>query len=213
MRIDRTKQGCVAYERSAAARLLLSLLTMIVLCGCAVVKDSLSPIPDLSGPYRLHAGDSIAVTVHGAEGFSDIYKIDANGIVRIRYIQEINAQGFTITEITIELSRRFKEAGIYQTPEVTIQVETYRPIYVVGQVNAPGSYPYSAGMTVLAAIATAGGLAPFADERYTIRRSVEPGKAIEGSATEDTPLYPGDILTISNPRNFSASRPQRSHPL
>ena len=88
------------------------------------------------------------------------------------------------------------KAQLIRDPSVSVEVSAYRPIFVLGEVNHPGQFPYQPGMTVVTAAAVAGGFTYRAvEDRASIVRSID-GKAVEGRATRETYVRPGDVITI-----------------
>jgi protein involved in polysaccharide export with SLBB domain len=143
--------------------------------------------------YTLGIGDRLRVIVYGEEDLSGEYEIGSQGTINLPLINEIAAANKTISEVEDSVEAKLAE-GYLKSPSVSIEVLNYRPFYILGEVNAPGSYPYVNGMTVLTAVALAGG--------YTYRAREDPVKLsrtgddreIEVSPT--TPLLPGDIIKV-----------------
>ena len=105
---------------------------------------------------KVEAGDKLHITVFGEEKLSGDYQIDTGGYVALPLAGTIKAAGLTTPQLEKKLEARFK--GTYlRDPKVTVEVMTFRPFYVLGEVQRPGEYPYRAGLNVLSAIAIAGG--------------------------------------------------------
>ena len=81
-------------------------------------------------------------------------------------------------------------------PSVSVEVATYRPIYVLGEVNKPGQYPYQPGMTVVSAAAVAGGFTYRAVEDYASVLRTTDGDSTEGKASRQALVQPGDVITV-----------------
>lgn len=111
--------------------------------------------PKTSG-LRLEAGDKIHITVFGEDKLTGDYQVDTGGYVALPLAGSIKAAGLTPPELEKSLEKQFR--GTYlRNPKVTVEVMTFRPFYVLGEVQKPGEYPYRAGLNVLSAIAIAGG--------------------------------------------------------
>ena len=82
----------------------------------------------------------------------------------------VEARGLTTAQLSNAIAGRLK-AGFVRDPSVAVEIETYRPFFVLGEVTFPGQYPYVPNMTVENAIAIAGGFTPRAfKDKVTITR-------------------------------------------
>lgn len=157
-----------------------------------------APAPGVTGidaPYLLDAGDRLRIQVFGQEGLTNSYIVDAAGNVSITLIGTVPARGLT----TVDLSRRIAERlrnGYIRNPHVSVEVEAYRPFFILGEVNAPGQYPYVPNMTAEAAIAIAGGFAPRAHKSDVLVGRNFNGEVMRGRVPPDFPLRPGDTITV-----------------
>jgi protein involved in polysaccharide export with SLBB domain len=105
---------------------------------------------------KVEAGDKLHITVFGEEKLTGDYQIDTGGYLALPLAGTIKAAGQTTPQLEKTLEARFR--GTYlRNPKVTVEVLTFRPFYVLGEVQKPGEYPYRAGLNVLSAIAIAGG--------------------------------------------------------
>jgi polysaccharide export outer membrane protein len=145
--------------------------------------------------YHLDAGDRLRVVVYGQEGLTNTYAIDAGGSITMPLIGPVPARGRTPAGLAAEISAKLR-GGFIRDPSVAVEIEAYRPFFILGEVAAPGQYPYVPNMTVESAVAIAGGFSPRArrdsvtlthsDETGTGRFVVPPG----------TPLSPGDTVLV-----------------
>lgn len=159
-----------------------------------VVEVSL-PAAEVEGPYTVDTGDRLRIVVFGQEGLSNSYVVDAQGNLSLPLIGTIAARTHTTEELSRIIVDRLRK-GFVREPHVSIEVESYRPFFILGEVIAPGQYPYVPHMTVETAVAIAGGYTPRAyrwethlDRRAgsgTVRTSVPPLAHIK----------PGDTLTV-----------------
>ena len=148
------------------------------------------------GPYTLDSGDKLRVVVFGQEALSNNYTVDAQGQVTIPLIGAVNAQGLTTTQLGNAIAGRLKQSFI-RDPSVAVEIEVYRPFFVLGEVAYPGQYPYVPNMTVENAIAIAGGFTPRASrDKVTITRKMQ-GAPTRIVLPLRQPLRPGDTIEVS----------------
>ena len=119
--------------------------------------------------------------VYGQEGLTNTYLVGAGGSITMPLIGAVTARGRTPAELSAAIAARLRNGYIRQ-PYVAAEVEAYRPFFILGEVAAPGQYPFVPNMTVESAVAIAGGFSPRArrdlvivthtDARGTVRISV-----------------------------------------
>src|SRR5450756_2108237 len=109
--------------------------------------------------YRLDAGDRLRVVVYGQDGLTNTYAIDAGGSITMPLIGAVPARGRTPARLAAEISARLRN-GYIRDPSVAVEIEAYRPFFILGEVAAPGQYPYVHNMSVESAVAIAGGFSP-----------------------------------------------------
>ena len=145
--------------------------------------------------YRLGAGDRVRVTVFGQEDLSGTFQVDGEGKVALPLIGNVQAGGLSAGDFEKTIVGALKPDYL-QDPRVSVEVMTYRPFYIVGEVNNPGNYPYTNGMTVINAVAMAGGFTYRARENdFEIKRSGKPSQDAE-EANQETLVHPGDVITV-----------------
>lgn len=145
--------------------------------------------------YRLDAGDRLRVVVFGQEGLTNAYSVDAAGVITMPLIGSVSARGCTPAELAATITAKLK-AGFIREPYVAVEIEAYRPFFILGEVAAPGQYPFVPNMTAESAVAIAGGFTPRARRNaITITRSNEFGQT-RIVASPQLPLKPGDTITI-----------------
>jgi polysaccharide export outer membrane protein len=152
--------------------------------------------PFLERPYTLDAGDKLRVVVFGQDSLSNSYTVGADGAVTLPLIGAVPARGLTTTQLSGAVAGRLRQ-GYIREPSVAVEVETYRPFFVLGEVTYPGQYPYVPNMTVEAAIAVAGGFTPRADkDRVVVKRNAR-GAAARYAMPLQNPVQPGDTVTVA----------------
>ncbi len=145
--------------------------------------------------YRLDTGDELRITVFDEEDLSGEFDVNPSGVVSLPLIGEVAAQGRTLSELEDAIEAKLLD-GYIRNPRVSIEVLNYRPFYILGEVNEPGSYPYVAGMTVLNAVALAGGYTYRArKERILVQRNGA-DKSEAAVVGERAAVLPGDIITV-----------------
>jgi polysaccharide export outer membrane protein len=160
------------------------------------VAYAAAPMPVRSdAAYRLDAGDRLRVVVYGQEGLTNTYAIDAGGSIAMPLIGPVPARGRTPAGLASEISGRLRR-GYIREPSVAVEIEAYRPFFILGEVAAPGQYPYVPNMSVESAVAIAGGFSPRAlGDRVTLTRT-------DGSSSSrdvvplGTALGPGDTVLV-----------------
>jgi polysaccharide export outer membrane protein len=176
-----------------------TLLVMCALLGGAGCASNVSKLPDLPvdaiGPYKLGAGDSLKITVFGDEELSGIYNVADNGGVVMPLVGNVPATGLTLPELQRRLTEQLNARAV-KSPDVTVQIAAYRPFFILGEVKTPGSYPYVPDMTVLTAVAIAGGFTFRASEEEVSVTRKNAGTSREARARRDARLMPGDVVYV-----------------
>jgi polysaccharide export outer membrane protein len=146
--------------------------------------------------YRLDAGDKLRVVVYGQEGLTNTYAIDAGGSITMPLIGAVPARGRTPAGLASEITGRLRN-GYIREPSVAVEIDSYRPFFILGEVAAPGQYPYVPNMSVESAIAIAGGFSPRAKrDQVTLTHSDGSG-AYRTVVPLGTPMGPGDTVLVS----------------
>ena len=146
-------------------------------------------------PYTLDAGDKLRIVVFGQDGITNSYMVGADGQLNLPLVGIVPARGSTTSELAHRISERLKQ-GYVREPHVSVEVEAYRPFFILGEVTTPGQYPYVANMTAETAVAIAGGFSPRADKRKVQLSRNAPGQQIKGDVPLSYPLRPGDTIMV-----------------
>jgi polysaccharide export outer membrane protein len=193
---------------------MITLFGLVLAVGLAAACSSSSPPPalpeaagagtaaaggalieDISG-YKLGPGDALRVTVFRHEDLSGEFSLDGEGYFALPLVGEILGGGRTARQLETEIEVALKSGGYLIDPQVSIEVLNYRPFYIIGEVNQPGSFEYVNGMTVINAVALAGGYTYRADQDdIIISRGGSNGPRIQ--ALPDTEVLPGDIIEVT----------------
>jgi polysaccharide export outer membrane protein len=148
------------------------------------------------GPYRMDSGDKLRIVVYGQEGLTNTYAVDAGGSITMPLIGGVRAKGLSPAELAASITARLKK-GYIREPYVAVEIESYRPFFILGEVTAPGQYPYVPGMTAESAVAIAGGFTPRA-QRGTVKLTHNyPAGPLTSEVPLATTLRPGDTIMVS----------------
>ena len=146
-------------------------------------------------PYHLDAGDKLRVVVYGQEGLTNTYSISAGGSITMPLIGAVSARGRTPQGLAAEIAARLRN-GFIREQSVAVEVDAYRPFFILGEVQAPGQYPYVPNMTAESAVAIAGGFSPRArKDRVTITHADAAGTS-RTIAPPGAPIGPGDTVLV-----------------
>jgi polysaccharide export outer membrane protein len=145
--------------------------------------------------YHLDAGDKLRVVVYGQEGLTNSYAIDAGGSITMPLIGAVPARGRTTAGLAGEIAARLRN-GYIREPSVAVEIEAYRPFFILGEVTAPGQYPYVPNMTVESAVAIAGGFSPRAKRDVVTVTHTENGGSMRAVVPLGTHLNPGDTVFV-----------------
>lgn len=186
--------GAIAALRTAFASAPRAAPPPIVMAAPVAYVE---PVPTrYDAAYHLDAGDKLRVVVYGQEGLTNTYAVSAGGSITMPLIGSVPARGRTTAGLAAAIAAKLR-AGFIREPSVAVEIEAYRPFFILGEVAAPGQYPYVPNMTVESAVAIAGGFSPRArrdsvtvthtDASGTSRLVVPPG----------SPISPGDTVLVS----------------
>jgi len=160
--------------------------------GVSSTPPGIAPGVSIEASYILGPGDRVRVIVFNETDLSGDFDVDGRGQISVPLIGEIQAGGGTVRQVERTIEQRLRE-GFLRDPKVSAQVIGYRPFFILGEVRTPGSYPYVNGMTVVSAVAIAGGYTPRANKREVV--IIRAGK--EMKATEEMVVMPGDTVRVN----------------
>lgn len=150
--------------------------------------------PSNAGPGQLGKGDKIKLTVFGEEDLSGEFEIDSTGSLAMPLVGDIPVSGLTPRDLEKKIAE-ILEKGYLKNPRVNIEVLNFRPFFILGEVNKPGSYAYSNDMSVINAVALGGGYTTRAKiGQVKIRRAASPDK--EEWVGEEAKVFPGDAIRV-----------------
>ena len=175
---------------------ILCLLAAIPLGGCAnqQFRNDLFQ-SSMNTPYTLGSGDRVRTLVFGQDALSNAYSVSGAGAISMPLIGEVPVQGMTTAQAERAIEGRLKK-GFLRDPHVSLEVEAFRPFFVLGEVTAAGQYPFGNGLTIRKAIAIAGGFTPRGYQQTAIVTRMIDGHPVAGRFPLDWPLRPGDTVTV-----------------
>jgi protein involved in polysaccharide export with SLBB domain len=176
-----------------AAGLAIFLSTASTRAWAADVVTAQRVIPE----YRLGANDKIRVITFGEDSLTGEFFIGGSGKVSLPLIGEVQAAGLSISQFQKEVETALKQGEFLKDPHVSVEVLTYRPFYILGEVNKPGEYPYSNGLTVLNAVATANGFTYRANDKKVFIKRQDANQEQEFPLTTQLLVAPGDTIRIA----------------
>ena len=171
--------------------------------GCAADATAAAPTAPaatatpaaLDGDYRLGPSDKLHMIVYGETDLTGDYTISASGKLALPLIGEVDALGLTLNQLQAAIAAKYNQ-GYLRDANVSLEVLTYRPFYILGEVTRPGEYPYTNGLTVLNAVATAQGFTYRADTHRVFIKRASIAAEQQSPLTPATPVLPGDTIRI-----------------
>ena len=160
----------------------------------AVNAAAYAPV-EAHAAYTLDSGDRLRVVVFGQDGLSNSYLVDASGHIAMPLIGSVSARGLTTDELSSRIAEKLRQ-GFVREPHVAVEVEAYRPFFILGEVTQPGQYPYVADMTVETAVAIAGGFSPRAFRQTVVVTRTVRGQQVRMTVPTGFPLRPGDTVNV-----------------
>ncbi|AXS40968.1 polysaccharide biosynthesis/export family protein [Breoghania sp. L-A4] len=173
-----------------------SILLSLLMAGCSGYRRPPTAFHEvLTQPYHLDSGDRLRIVVYGQDNITNSYTVDQAGFISVPLIGEVAARGSTTKQLQTTLETQLSQ-GFLRDPDVSVEVEQYRPFFVMGEVRNAGQYPYVAGMTAQTAIAIAGGFNARAKQgNVDITRQIN-GEILNARVPLSDPLRPGDTIYV-----------------
>jgi len=168
------------------------------LAGCMQPRTTgsiVDPRPASAEGYVLSTGDKLRIIVFGQDSLSNIYQVDAAGRITMPLIGAVSVGGMTTASAGGAIEAKLK-GGYIREPKVTVEVDTYRPFFILGEVTTSGQFSFVNGMTVQTAVAIAGGFTPRAQRNHAelTRRT---GRGVQTAEVPITyQVRPGDTIVI-----------------
>lgn len=182
---------------------LRSLLTAALLTGILIISGCSSPVADLpqvpqvqNEDYHLAAGDQVRIITFSDEQLTGDFRVNDGGNIALPLLGPVHAEGLTTNQLERKVVQTLQQKNLYRDPSVAVEVISYRPVFVLGEVAKPGQYPYQPGMSVVTAVAVAGGFTYRAVQDTASIVRITKGKSEEFKADRESLVRPGDVITI-----------------
>ena len=179
-------------------RLLGTLLLTGVAAACASQGTNLPPLAQTTASaYRLGPEDQVRITVFNDPRLTGEFRVSDAGTIALPLVGTVRAAGRTTEEVERAVENEMRQKNLFRDPSAAVQVVGYRPVFVLGQVERGGQFPYQPGMTALTSVAVAGGFNYRAVRDYvSVTRINEEGRPVEYRAPREALLQPGDVVTV-----------------
>jgi polysaccharide biosynthesis/export protein len=181
-------------RRQALRRLATLVICGIALWGCGGPEVDLTS-DTTGGVYRLDSGDHLRIVVYGDQQLSGDYVVDDEGAISMPLINRVDARGLTPEDLEQTIAKRLAD-GFLVDPSVNVQIQGMRPFFILGEVKQPGQYSYANSMTVLSAVAVAGGFTYRAKTDYVQITRRDGNKVVKGRADLGSVVQPGDVVYV-----------------
>ncbi len=192
--------GVSKFSRLLSVLMLAVCVTFGAMGGAAHAQQAaIGDVPVSAAPqsadYLLGPADKVRVTVYGEPSLSGEFFVSGTGVMSLPLIGEIKAGGMTLGQFQLAVQKSLSD-GYLKEPRVSAEVLTFRPFYILGEVEKPGTYPYTAGLTVLNAVATAGGFTYRADKKNVYIKHNGETSEVKSELTPSVQVAPGDTIRL-----------------
>ena len=160
----------------------------------AVGLFGFSPAVGEEGEYSLGTGDRLRINVFGQPDLSGEFAVDDSGRITLPLVGDFLVVDRSLDDVR-QLIVSALQPNYLKNPQVGVEIISYRPFYIIGEVANPGSYPYVGGMRAINAVAMAGGFTYRAKQKdLLVTRARGDGK--EERAGQETLIFPGDVIEV-----------------
>lgn len=161
----------------------------------SITASPVAGLAKVDSDYRLGVADKVRIIVFDEPSLSGEFLVNANGSLSMPLIGDVPVAGSTASVVTEAIRKRLSD-GFLKEPQVSIDILTFRPFYILGEVNKPGEYPYSSGLTVFNAVATAEGFTYRANKKKVVIKHAGATDESKEKLTPDLQVRPGDTIRI-----------------
>jgi polysaccharide biosynthesis/export protein len=197
MTVERSGDKCFLTRRRGLFGHLFAVCAVTLLLSACAPGRNLPPLPEQkSDIYRLGPGDVVRLITFGDQQLTAEFKVSDSGNIAVPLLGNVHAAGLSAEQLKAKVESEMVAKKLYRDPSVAVEIISYRPIFVLGEVTRPGQYPYQPGMTVLTAVAVAGGFTYRAvDDSFSVVRRIN-GEPVEGLVSRQSLMEPGDVLSV-----------------
>jgi polysaccharide export outer membrane protein len=172
-------------------------VALLSLGACASSVSTLPPIQSVSDQtYRLGPGDELRIVVYGFDSITNAYTVSDAGTISLPLLSAMDVEGLSTADLEAGIVEALRTRDLAPRASVSVQVQKFRPFYILGEVQRPGQYPYVPGMTVLTAVSMAGGYTFRANKRDTELVRTQKNVSSRARAGTDARVLPGDTLLV-----------------
>lgn len=177
-------------------KLFVVAMMIATMSGCGTYRPAPKAFHEATvQPYSLDSGDRLRISVFEQQSLTNTYTVDQAGYIAFPLIGQVAARGSTVAKLEGVIAHKLKQ-GFLRDPDVTIEIDRYRSIFIMGEVGQPGQYSYVPGMTVMNAIAVSGGFTPRANQHdFDITRNIN-GNILTGRVLITDPILAGDTIYV-----------------
>ena len=169
----------------------------LLLGACAGSVSTLPPVQSVADQtYRLGPGDELRIVVYGFDSITNAYTVSDAGTISLPMLASMDVEGLSTAELEAAISGALRTRDLAPRASVSVQVQKFRPFYILGEVQRPGQYPYVPGMTVLTAVSIAGGYTFRANKRDAELVRTKKNVSYRVRAGTDARVLPGDTLLV-----------------
>jgi polysaccharide export outer membrane protein len=186
----------VSFSKRHSLSIALVVAASVLVSSCTSYRPAPKAFNEATiQPYRIDSGDRLRVTVFDQKDLSTTYSVDQAGYISFPLVGAVPARGRTLQELEGQIAGKLRQ-GYLRNPDVSIEVDRYRSIFVMGEVGQPGQYTYVPGMTIQNAIAVAGGFSARANQSNAdVTRKIN-GNVLTGRVNISNPVLAGDTIYI-----------------
>jgi polysaccharide export outer membrane protein len=185
----------MGIRSTTALRVGTCLLLLFLMSACSTVNSGLADQAAVPAELRLAPGDKIRVTVFGEDRLSGEFQIDNAGSLSLPLAGTIEGAGLTKNELEQSITTQLRNQYL-RNPKVTVDVVSYRPFFILGEVQKPGEYPFRSGLNVLSAIAIAGGATYRANPSKVLIQRSGSNDEKEYPQSPTVVVMPGDVVRV-----------------
>lgn len=181
----------------AGALLIAAMTSLAAACASAPAPAAVAADPQaaLLEDYVLGPSDKVRLIVFNEPDLSGEFALNSRGQVSLPLLGDIDAAGLTVEQLAAKITASLSQ-GYINDARVAAEVITYRPYYILGEVAAPGEYPYSSGMTVIKAVAAAKGFTYRAKKSVVYVKRSGAAEEVKMKLTPDLVVLPGDVVRV-----------------
>lgn len=173
----------------------IALILCLLVSACALGTAERASLATAGSPYRVGVGDELRITIFGEENLSGVYKVGGRGVIVFPLLGEVDAAGSTIPDFREALVATLAD-GYLKDPNVLVELANARPVYILGEVQKPGEYPFSESMTVMQAVAKAGGFSYRANRSRVYILHFGAGEEVKYELDPAMRVAPGDTIRV-----------------